>query len=215
MARVGLRERRKQEARQAISAAAMTLFAERGFGEVTIAQVADTAGVSKMTVTNYFPRKEDLVFDRAEVIIGSLAEAAAARPAGESLLAALRRDYAARVAGGDVTLGPPTPVFARMIANSHVLAARYREIADLRERALSDVIAAETGRDDPQQRVIAAQFAAVHRVLFAEASARTLAGQSPGEITRILTVEAERAFDLLEPSYGSYGIKACAGPART
>jgi uncharacterized protein YuzE len=34
-----------------------------------------------MTVTNYFPRKEDLVFDRAEVTIRSLADAAAARPA--------------------------------------------------------------------------------------------------------------------------------------
>ena len=65
----GLRERRKQEARQAISGVAMALFAAKGFDEVTISQVADAAGVSKMTVTNYFPRKEDLVFDRAEVII--------------------------------------------------------------------------------------------------------------------------------------------------
>ena len=75
----GLRERRKQEARQAISGIAMEMFAARGFDEVTISQVADAAGVSKMTVTNYFPRKEDLVFDRAEVIIRSLADAAAAR----------------------------------------------------------------------------------------------------------------------------------------
>ena len=62
----GLRERRKQETRQAISDIATQLFADRGFDEVTIAQVADAAGVAKMTVTNYFPRKEDLVFDRAE-----------------------------------------------------------------------------------------------------------------------------------------------------
>ena len=80
----GLRERRKQEARQAISGIAMEMFAARGFDEVTISQVADAAGVSKMTVTNYFPRKENLVFDRAEVIIRSLADAAAARAPGES-----------------------------------------------------------------------------------------------------------------------------------
>src|SRR6266536_931960 len=77
----GLRERRKQETRQAISGIAMAMFAAQGFDEVTISQVADTAGVSKMTVTNYFPRKEDLVFDRAEAIIRSLADAAAARAA--------------------------------------------------------------------------------------------------------------------------------------
>jgi AcrR family transcriptional regulator len=204
----GLRERRKQEARQAISGAAMALFAAQGFDEVTLSQVADAAGVSKMTVTNYFPRKEDLVFDRAEVIIRSLADAAAARAPGESLLAAIRRDYAERIAAGDVTLGPPTAEFARMVHNSHVLTSRYREIADLREQALGDAIAAETGADDAQQRIVAAQFASVHRVLFAEAASRILAGQPRDEICQVLAAAARRAFDLLEPSLGGYGVRA-------
>src|ERR1700735_5906802 len=95
-----LRERLKQEARQTISSAAMALFESRAFDEVTISQVADAAGVSKMTVTNYFARKEDLVFDRAEVTIGSLADAAAARAPGESLRAAIRREHAERIRAG-------------------------------------------------------------------------------------------------------------------
>ncbi|HEX6453265.1 MAG TPA: TetR family transcriptional regulator [Trebonia sp.] len=203
----GLRERRKQEARQAISGTAIALFAAQGFDEVTISQVADAAGVSKMTVTNYFPRKEDLVFDRAEVTIGSLADAAAARAPGESLLAAIRRDYADRIAAGDVTLGPPTATFARMVYNSHVLTSRGREIEDLRERALGDAIAAETGTDDPQQRIAAAQLASVYRVLFAEGTRRILAGQSRDEICQVLAAAACRAFDLLEPSLGGYLIR--------
>jgi len=204
----GLRERRKQETRQAISGTAMALFAAQGFDEVTISQVADAAGVSKMTVTNYFPRKEDLVFDRAEVTIRSLADAAAARAPGESLHAAIRRDYAERIAAGDVTLGPPAATFARMVGSSHVLASRGREIEDLRERALGDAIAAETGTDDPQQRIAAAQLASVHRVLFAESARRILAGQPPDEICQVLAAAARRAFDLLEPSLGGYGIRA-------
>ena len=204
----GLRERRKQEARQAISAAAMALFAAQGFDEVTISQVADAAGVSKMTVTNYFPRKEDLVFDRAETMIASVANAVAARAAGESLLAAIRRDYAERIAAGDVILGPPTATFARMVQNSHVLTGRAREIADLTEWALGDAIAAETGSDDPRQRVVAAQLASVHRVLFAESARRILAGQPRDEICSELAAAACRAFDLLEPSLGGYGIRA-------
>jgi AcrR family transcriptional regulator len=204
----GLRERRKQEARQAISGTAMALFAAQGFDEVTISQVADAAGVSKMTVTNYFPRKEDLVFDRAEVTIRSLADAAVARAPGESLLAAIRRDYAERIAAGDVTLGPPTAAFARMAHNSHVLTSRGREIEDLRERALGDAIAAETGMDDPQQRIAAAQLGSVHRVLFAEGARRILAGQPRDEICQALAAAARRAFDLLEPSLGGYGIRA-------
>ena len=204
----GLRERRKLEARRAISGAAMALFAARGFDEVTISQVADAAGVSKMTVTNYFPRKEDLVFDRAEVIMRSLADAAAARPPGESLLAAIRRDYAERIAAGDVTLGPPTAAFARMVQGSHLLTSRGREIADLTEQALGDAIAAETGADDPQQRIVAAQLASVHRVLFAEGVRRSLAGQPRDEIRQVLAAAAHQAFDLLEPSLGGYGVRA-------
>ena len=207
----GLRERRKQETRQAISGAAMALFAANGFDEVTISQVADAAGVSKMTVTNYFPRKEDLVFDRAEVTIASLADAAAARAPGESLLAAIRRDYAERIADDDVTLGPPDAVFARMVHTSHALTSRGREIEDLREQALGDAIAAETGADDPQQRIVAAQLASVHRVLFAEGARRSLAGQPRDEIRQVLAAVARQAFDLLEPSLGGYGARARAG----
>jgi AcrR family transcriptional regulator len=203
----GLRERRKQEARRAISGIAMAMFAAKGFDEVTISQVADAAGVSKMTVTNYFPRKEDLVFDRAEVIIRSLADAAAARAPGESLLAAIRRDYAERIAAGDVTLGVPTATFARMVRSSPVLTSRGREIADLCEQALGDAIAAETGVDDAQ-RIVAAQLASVHRVLFAEGARRSLAGQPRDEICQVLAAAARRAFDLLEPSLGGYGVRA-------
>jgi AcrR family transcriptional regulator len=204
----GLRERRKREARQVISGAAMELFEARGFDEVTISQVAGAAGVSKMTVTNYFPRKEDLVFDRAEVIITSLAGVVAARASGESLLGAIRRDYAERIAAGDVSLGPPTPAFARMVRSSHVLTSRGREIEDLRERALGDAIAADTGLDDAQQRIVAAQLASVHRVLFAEATRRVLAGQPRDAICQALAAAASQAFDLIEPALGGYGIRA-------
>jgi AcrR family transcriptional regulator len=203
-----LRERLKQEARQAISSAAMALFEAQGFDEVTISQVADAAGVSKMTVTNYFARKEDLVFDRAEVIIASLADAVATRPSGESLLTAIRRDYAERIAAGDVTLGVPSETFAELAHGSHVLTSRGREIEYLREQALGDAIAAETGADDSQQRIVAAQLASVHRVLFAEGARRILAGQPRNEICQVLATAARRAFDLLEPSLGGYGARA-------
>jgi AcrR family transcriptional regulator len=203
----GLRERRKQATRQAIADVATGMFVARGFEEVTISQVAEAAGVAKMTVTNYFPRKEDLVFDRAEGIVRSLADVIAARGPGESLLAAIRRDYAERVAGADVTLGLSSPEFARMIENSPVLASRGLEMLYLRERALGDAIAAETGRDDPQQRMVAALLSSVHRVLYAEGARRSLAGQPREQICVALAAAATRAFDLLEPSLGGYLVR--------
>jgi AcrR family transcriptional regulator len=208
---LGLRERRKQETRQAISDIATQMFVERGFDEVTIAQVADAAGVAKMTVTNYFPRKEDLVFDRAEAVVRQLADVISARAPGESMLAATRRAYAEAVARADVTLGLSTPAFAHMILSSPVLLGRALEMLDQRERALGDAIAAETGTDNPQQRLVAALLASVHRVLSAEASERSLAGQPREEICAMLARAATRAFDLLEPSLGSYGIRAQPG----
>jgi AcrR family transcriptional regulator len=203
----GLRERRKQETRQLISDVATSLFADRGFDEVTISQVAEAAGVAKMTVTNYFPRKEDLVFDRAGAVVRHLADVVAGRPPGESMLAAVRRDYAEAVARADVTLGLSTPEFARMIEGSPALTSRGLEMLAQRERALGDAMAAETGQDTAQQRVIAALLASVHRVLYAEAAARSMAGEPRTQICAALDTMASRAFDLLEPSLGSYGVR--------
>ena len=207
----GLRERRKKETRRAISDIATRMFVERGFDEVTIAQVAAAAGVAKMTVTNYFPRKEDLVFDRAEAVVRRLADVIAARAPGESMLAAIRRDYAEAVARADVTIGLSTPGFAQMIVSSPALTGRVLEMLNERERVLGDAIAAETGTDNPQQRLVAALLGSVHRVLSAEASRRSLAGQPREEICAMLADASTRAFDLLEPSLGDYGIRPLGG----
>jgi AcrR family transcriptional regulator len=207
----GLRERRKQETRQAISDVATRMFVERGFAEVTIAQVADAAGVAKMTVTNYFPRKEDLVFDRAEAVVHHLADVISARAPGESMLAAIRRDYAKAVARADVTIGLSSPGFAQMIISSPVLTSRVLEMLNERERVLGDAIAAETGTDNPQQRLVAALLCSVPRVLSGEASRRSLAGQPREEICAMLADASTRAFDLLEPSLGDYGTRPLGG----
>jgi AcrR family transcriptional regulator len=203
----GLRERRKQQTRQAISDTATAMFAARGFDQVTIAEVAEAAGVAKMTVTNYFARKEDLVFDRAEGIIRHLADVVATRAPGESMLAAIRRDYAEAVTRADVTLGLSSPEFARMIVGSPALISRALEMLDQREQALGDAIAAELGDDGSQPRVVAALLASVHRVLSAEATQRSLAGQPRAEICGWLAGAATAAFDLLEPALGGYGVR--------
>jgi AcrR family transcriptional regulator len=206
----GLRERRKLQTRQVISDIATAMFMERGFDDVTISQVAEAAGVAKMTVTNYFPRKEDLVFDRAEAIIRDLADAVTARAPGESLLGAIRRDYAEKLARQDPTLGLSSPAFAGMVRRSPVLAGRGLEMLYLRERALGDAIAAEAGRDGPECRTVAAVLGSVHRVLYAEAEERSLAGQPREAICAALEAAAARSFDLLEPSLGGYGMRPVA-----
>ncbi|MCX4822362.1 TetR/AcrR family transcriptional regulator [Streptomyces sp. NBC_01142] len=215
-----LREQKKKQTRQAISDAATGLFIERGFDRVTIADVAAAAGVAKMTVTNYFPRKEDLVLDLSEAFVSGPARVVAARPAGVSPLEALRDDYLAAVRKQDPVIGFSGEPFARMIVDSPVLLARLREFHEQREAALAEQLGAEAGAragtggawGDPQApkdaedpegitcRAVAAQLGAALRVLFGCLLERTLTGGSNAEIAAPHEAEARRVFELLEPS---------------
>ncbi|MGE5508870.1 MAG: TetR/AcrR family transcriptional regulator [Chitinophagales bacterium] len=53
-------ERRRKEKREAILEAAFELFSTRGVGAVTIADLAKKAGVSQVTIYNYFGSKDGL-----------------------------------------------------------------------------------------------------------------------------------------------------------
>jgi AcrR family transcriptional regulator len=87
----GLREQKKEQTRAAIAYTAIGLFLQRGFEQVSIAEIAEAAGVAKQTVTNYFPNKEDLVLSGQQTLIPDLAGAVRGRAPGESPVAALYR----------------------------------------------------------------------------------------------------------------------------
>jgi AcrR family transcriptional regulator len=205
----GLRARNRARNRAAISDAATRLFIERGFDHVTIAEVAAAADVAKMTVTNHFPRKEDLVLDIHEELVASLADAVAERASGESALAALRRHGLAGLRRRDAALGFSGPGFAAMITGSAALRARLREIRDHQEDALARTLAAETRARpaDLTPRIAAGQLATVFRVLFTEIVTHTLAGEDNTAIARRLTRPTTHAFDLLEPALADYAVR--------
>ncbi|WP_327581102.1 TetR family transcriptional regulator [Nonomuraea sp. NBC_00507] len=140
---LGLREQKKRETRQAISDHATQLFLERGFDRTTIADIAAAARVAKMTVTNYFPRKEDLALDHHEAFVAGLAETVAGRAPGESALDAVRRAYLGALERRDPVIGFTGQDFARMIADSPTLVARLRDLHDQREEALAAQLATE------------------------------------------------------------------------
>ncbi|HAJ52675.1 MAG TPA: TetR/AcrR family transcriptional regulator [Corynebacterium variabile] len=56
---LSLRERKKEETRRALSRAAAELLLAEGTENMTVAAIAEKAGVSTRTFHNYFPRRED------------------------------------------------------------------------------------------------------------------------------------------------------------
>jgi AcrR family transcriptional regulator len=205
----GLRALKKRQTRENISDHATRLFLERGFDNVTIAEIAAAAQVSKMTVTNYFPRKEDLALDLHDVFVQQPAQTVREREPGESALAALRRANLAAVAEHDPIIGFSGPRFARMIMESPALVTHLRGFHDDREKALAAVLAEETGAapDDITPRVAAVQLGGVLRLLFEDTVRLTLAGHDNDEIARVIAEEAHTAFAALEPSLADYATR--------
>ncbi|WP_049573004.1 TetR/AcrR family transcriptional regulator [Nonomuraea sp. SBT364] len=81
----GLRERKKQRTRRALADAAIRLFAERGYEETTIAEIAAEAEVSTRTFFGYFASKEDVIFHDSAGRMEELLAMVADRRPGETL----------------------------------------------------------------------------------------------------------------------------------
>jgi len=84
----GLRERKKEHVRRTIQCEAMRLFAEQGYEQTTVEQIAEAAGVSTATVYRYFTSKEDTVVtdEYDPIVIQSIID----RPADEPLIDSVR-----------------------------------------------------------------------------------------------------------------------------
>ncbi len=199
---MGLRDLKKQQTRTAIADTALRLFMKRGFDHVTVAEVADAAGVSEKTVFNYFPSKEDLFFDEVDEREAALVAAIRDRRPGESILAALRRS---QLAGCGRLCSAGFAGFARLIEASPDLRAKELEVMARFTRTLSDTLQEELGCDDLDARVAASLLVGVHWQFFVIARQRALAGRHGPAATRRLRADLEHAYELLERGLGDLG----------
>ncbi|APE14603.1 TetR family transcriptional regulator [Mycobacterium crocinum] len=84
-----LHDRRRTSTREALREVALARFARDGFANVTVAQLADDAGVTQRTFFRHFPTKEAVLFQDYETQLEWFAEALSRRPANESLFDAV------------------------------------------------------------------------------------------------------------------------------
>jgi AcrR family transcriptional regulator len=87
---VGVRERKKQAARAALTDAALRLFQANGFDATTVNEIAHHASMSPRTFFRYFDTKEDVVFQDTPRHLEALRRLLSERPQSESNAAALR-----------------------------------------------------------------------------------------------------------------------------
>jgi AcrR family transcriptional regulator len=203
----GLRERKKRATRDAIAATARRLFAERGFDNVTVAEVAAATDVSEKTVFNHFATKDDLVFAGGDTRLAQLQAAIARRPAGTSVLDVFRANSEAMldtIAAGE---GDDRLVVPRIVRDSLTLQKRLAAGWEHEAATLVAAVAEATGadEDDLVPAVVARTLAWTLITIFRAAFDGLLAGEDPKRLATRLRPQAARAYDQLAAGLGDYG----------
>lgn len=122
----GLRERKKLAAMGALREAAFELFAQHGFEQTSVDDIAARAGVSRASFFRYFNAKEDVLnFDneqRREVFAAELAARA-----GEPVLTALTAAVKAHLAGMDEQTRTRAIEYIKLMSGSRTLLGQAYE----------------------------------------------------------------------------------------
>lgn len=213
---MGLRELKKERTRQAIAEAAWRLFTDRGFDRVSVAEIARAAEVSEATVFNYFRTKEDMFYFRFEAFESRLIDAVRERPAGEPVLAAVRRyvlqpgGLLVQAAAGDREAQTRLRTINGVIADSPALLAREQRAIARATDALAELLATEGRRSsDPVLAHVAANaLLGVHRALIDYVRRRVLAEDEISQLAADVRKVGRRAFAQLERGLGDYGRRS-------
>jgi len=164
-------------------------------------------------VFNYFAVKEDIVAGAVDEHVAAAAAAVRARRPGESVVAAVRAQFLARLAARDPATGltddPTVRALYRLVEETPQLLARVLDSAARGQRELARALAEATGAppDDVLPRLVAAQLTGVRSALVAE-NRRRVAGGCLAEVWYPRArAGALAAFAMVERGLGDYGAR--------
>jgi len=198
MAEAGLRELKKSRTRRLIADTAARLFAEHGYEQVAVTDVARAAEVAEQTVYNYFPSKEQLVIDRDQEVRDRLCHLIRARPSSMTSAAAVRdfvlesvehiRSIPRKQWRGELGY------LAAISPTVHRLAL---EMIERQATAFADAILDSTEVAPEIARLEGMALAAVFQTIISEAGNRTREGHSQAKISDELYPVIEKMMDEL------------------
>ena len=187
-ATVGLRERKKQQLRETIARAALRLFAERGYDETTLAEIAEAAEISPRTIFAYYENKEDILFCEEGEFLEQLKRELAQRPPGTTTVDAIRKF---------ISSVPPPDEQAMMrkqiVTDNPALQMKVRAHVAQLEPVLTESIAKDLGAgpDDIRPALLAASVVAAFstvrdRLMRAQAGEPISHEQAMGTLDEVL-----------------------------
>ncbi len=169
--RPGLRERKKQETRIALSWAAIRLSVERGFDNVRVEDIAAAAGVAPRTFNNYFSSKGEAIaarhLDRTRLIAQELRRRPASEPLWEAVKIAILTQFAMGERYGDAQPDQQWQDGVRLMVGEPALQGEMLRASAVAEAELAAAIAERTGTDvarDLYPRLVAGAAGAAIRV---------------------------------------------------
>jgi AcrR family transcriptional regulator len=199
MASPGLRERKRARTRLHIADTAARLFAERGYENVAVTDVAREAEVAEQTVYNYFPTKEQLVIDRDQQVQEGLSDLIRSRPPGITAAAAVRDFILGFVAG--IRSIPPEQ-WRGELGYLAAISPTVRRLALEMLAHQADVIAAaisdSTAVAPEIARLQGISLAGVFEIIIGESGRRARQGQGQAQIADELYPVVESLLDELD-----------------
>ncbi|HXO10338.1 MAG TPA: TetR/AcrR family transcriptional regulator [Solirubrobacteraceae bacterium] len=199
MTEIGLRERKKARTRRVIADAAARLFAERGYEQVAVSDVAHEAEVSEQTVYNYFATKEHLVTDYDQEVQDQLSRLIRTR-APDTTPAAAIREFALDVVEGirRVPAEQWRGELGCLAAISPTVRRLALEMSDRQANAIASAIS-ETGPVTPEiAKLQGIALAGVFQIIISEAGRRARENQSQERIADELRPAIEAIIDELD-----------------
>jgi AcrR family transcriptional regulator len=143
----GLRERKKQATRSALSWAALRLAVQHGLENVRVEEIAAAAGVSPRTFNNYFSSKYEAIIHRHLDRTRQAAAALRERPTGEPLWTAITEAVLLPYGTPDESPGPEWTAGVRRMLAEPALQGEFARVAVDARTELARAIAQRTGTD--------------------------------------------------------------------
>lgn len=191
----GRRERKKRATRHLLEKVAVSLFSERGYDAVTVADIARAADLDPTTFFRHFKSKEEVLFANSAEVLERYRDVIAARPADEPVLDAAIHSVASLFV--DMLDQNAQILRARLMMAEHPDVKAYvlrfeQQVTDVLAEGIAERMGSDATTDPSPYMIAAAIVSATHWLRISEA--RT--GQLP---------DTEKVISQIRPTLEKLG----------